>query len=132
MSTCSRYIPRARHSFSGCSPRMPLHAHAHAYTKCLNKPTCHLLCFSVTDQNAANRLASDLLANIQDLCKDVAASREISPETVTGRVVQRIVDKPSYGRRILCFIIILNTHKVVVWGILASLMLVEFFSFYVH
>ncbi|KAL5965618.1 hypothetical protein TSMEX_006656 [Taenia solium] len=52
---------------------------------------------SLTDPNAANRLASDLLANIQDLCQAVTASEEVPSETVTGRVVQRIMDKPSYG-----------------------------------
>ncbi|VDK32105.1 unnamed protein product [Taenia asiatica] len=52
---------------------------------------------SVTDPNAANRVASDLLANIQDLCQGVTPSEEVSSETVTGRVVQRIMDKPSYG-----------------------------------
>ncbi|KAH9280649.1 Uncharacterized protein ECG_06767 [Echinococcus granulosus] len=52
---------------------------------------------SVTDLNAANRLASDLLANILDLCRSVTALEEVSFETVTSRVVQRILDKPSYG-----------------------------------
>ncbi|KAL5107714.1 Thyroid adenoma-associated protein [Taenia crassiceps] len=52
---------------------------------------------SVTDQNAANQLTSDLLANIQDLCRGVTASEEVSSETMVGRVVQRIMDKPSYG-----------------------------------
>ncbi|VDM15782.1 unnamed protein product [Hydatigera taeniaeformis] len=57
----------------------------------------HWILISVTDLNAANRLASDLLANILDLCKGVEALERTSSETMTGLVVQRIMDKPGYG-----------------------------------